>query len=115
MYSDHANELYMIFLRLVLNDFEKMNLLFQMEEADHCKLLNELESFALVMLRRILCPDSVQLGTDMSFTSIYLPLDKVDSGHEFSSLLAKKRKDRLITEEDWHNIQSRCQKFLIRA
>lgn len=46
MYSDYSNELYMTFLRPILNDFEKMNLLFQMEEADHCSLMNELEIFA---------------------------------------------------------------------
>jgi len=115
MYSDHTNELYLTFLRPILNDFERMNLLFQKEEADHCSLLNELESFALEMLRRILYPCSVKLEVDMHFTSIFLPLDKVDFGHEFSSLVANKKQADLISEEDLHSIKSRCHNFLIRA
>lgn len=115
MYSDHANELYLTFLRPVLNDFERMNLLFQKEEADHCSLLTELESFTISMLRRILYPDSVKLEVDMGHISIFLPLEKVDFGYEFSTLLANKRKANMITEDVLLNIQSRCHKFLIRA
>lgn len=92
-----------------------MYLLFQKEEADHCSLLSELENFSLVMLRRILHPGSVKLEVDMSFNSVFLTLDKVDFGHEFTSLSNNKIKANLISKEGLLNIQSRCHKFLIRA
>lgn len=42
MYSDAANEVYLTFLMPILADFERVNLLFQKEHADHCSILNEL-------------------------------------------------------------------------
>ena len=115
MFSDHLNQLYFVFLRPILNDFERLNLLFQKEEADHCSLLSELEAFTLTILRRVLHPGCVKLEADMTLTSSFLPFNRVDFGHEFSSLLANKRKDNLISDEDVNDIQSRCHAFLIRA
>lgn len=115
MYCDDANELYLTFLRPVLADFERLNLLFQKEEADHCSLIEELEKFTLLMLKRVLHPNSVKLEVDFNFTSIFLPLEQVDFGYEFSVLLAKKKASNSVSEDVLLNIKSRCHKFLIRA
>lgn len=115
MYSDHSNELYFTFLRPILEDFERVNVLFQKEEADHCRLHEELEKFTLLMLRRILYPTSVKLDVDLNFHSIFLPLDKVDFGYEFSTLLANKKMLKLITDEVVLTVKTRCHKFLVKA
>ncbi|GFT72511.1 integrase catalytic domain-containing protein [Trichonephila clavipes] len=43
MYSDPVNELYLTFVLPVLAEFERINLLFQSNYAEHCKLVTELE------------------------------------------------------------------------
>ncbi|GFR05076.1 DUF4371 domain-containing protein [Trichonephila clavata] len=80
MYSDPVNELYLTFVLPVLAEFERINLLFQSNHADHCKLLRELEDYTLTLLRRILYPKYVNLEVDMSSTMIYLPIEEVDFG-----------------------------------
>lgn len=115
MYADHSNELYFTFLKPVLSQFEKINLLFQKEAADLCSLLNELENLTFSVLRRIIYPTSVKLDVDMNFKSIFLPLEKVDFGYEFTVLLENKRKMNLISEENKHAIQARCHAFLVKA
>ncbi|XP_068225554.1 uncharacterized protein [Palaemon carinicauda] len=115
MYSDHKNELYLTFLRPILNDFERINLLFQREEADHCSLLRELECFTLVMLRRVLLSNYVKLEVDLNMSSIFLPLKNVDFGYEFTSLVSSKKQANLISEQELHDVKSRCHKFLLRA
>ncbi|XP_064082888.1 uncharacterized protein LOC135198847 [Macrobrachium nipponense] len=115
MYSDHKNELYLTFLRPILNDFERINLLFQREEADHCSLLRELECFTLVMLRRVLLSNYVKLEVDLNMSSIFLPLKNVDFGYEFTSLVSSKKQANLISEQELQDVKSRCHKFLLRA
>ena len=64
MYRNPSNELYLTFLKPILCDFERVNLLFQQESADQSHLFHELENFTLLMLRRVLCPEYVKLAVD---------------------------------------------------
>lgn len=98
MYSDGVNELYLTFLKPILADFERINLVFQKEEADHARILIELQDFTLSLLRRILFTQYVKLDVNLDFVSIYLPIEKVDFGYEFTSLLQAKVKCSMISE-----------------
>ena len=115
MYRDPSNELYLTFLKPILCDFERVNLLFQQESADQSRLFHELENFTLLMLRRVLCPKYVKLAVDWNFSSILLPLERVDFGHEFSSLLQEKMAAKALSENNCIIVEERCQKFLIQA
>ena len=64
MYRDPSNELYLTFLKPILCDFERVNLLFQQESADQSRLFHELENFTLLMVRRVLCPEYVKSAVD---------------------------------------------------
>ena len=96
-------------------DFEKFNLLFQQESADQSRLFHELENFTLLMLRRVLCPEYVKLAVDWNFSSILLPLERVDFGYEFSSLLQEKMAAKALSGNNCIVVKERCQKFLIQA
>ena len=87
MYSDHVNELYLKFLKLVLCEFERLNLLFQHDNVEFSKLLAEHKVFTISMLKRVVIPDYANIRADMNFQSILLPLQSVDFGYEFSNML----------------------------
>ena len=91
MYGDPSNELYLTFLKPILCDFERVNLLFQQESADQSRLFHELENFTLLMLRRVLCPEYVKLAVDWNFSSNLLPLERVDFGYEFYGVVLWRR------------------------
>ena len=81
-----------MFLKPVLEEFEKMNLLFQRETADHCAIVQDLISFAKSVLQRILKAEYVSLDVNLEDENEdkFLPLEKVDFGYEFSNLIIKK-------------------------
>ena len=112
MYSDHCNELYLTILKPVLRDFVRMNLLFQQKSVNQYSLLLEQENFTLVLMKRILYPNSVSLSVNWNIASMSLPLDKVGYGYGSTSLLNEKVRAKLKCETDVSIIQSRCQKFL---
>ena len=114
MYQDPSNELYLTFLKPILCDFERVNLLFQQESTDQSCLFHELENFTLLMLRRVLCPEYVKLAVDWNFSSILLPLERVDFGYKFS-LLQEKMAAKAFSENNCIVVKERCQKFLILA
>ena len=66
------------------------------------------------MLRRVLCPEYVKLAVD-NFSSILLPLERVDFGYEFSSLLQEKMAAKALSENNCIVVKERCQKFLIQS
>ena len=115
MYSDHCNELYLTILKPVLCNFERMNLLFQQKSVNQCSLLLEQENFTLVLMKRILHPNSVSLSVNWNIASMFLPLDKAGYGYGSTSLLNEKVRAKLKCETDVSIIQSRCQKFLTGA
>ena len=67
------------------------------------------------MLRRILRPKYVKLAVDWNFTSILLPLERVDFGYEFSSLLEEKMAAKALNDNNCIAVKERCQKFLTQA
>ena len=115
MYRDPSNELYLTFLKPILCDFERVNLLFQQESAVQSRLIHELGNFTLLMLRRVFYPEYVKLAVDWNFSSILLPLERVDFGYEFSSLLPEKMAAKALSENNCIVVEERCRKFLIQA
>ena len=115
MYSDPVNKLYFTFLRPVLSDFEKINLMYQKTEADQCTLHDDLENFILSFLRRIVYSQHVSLAIDFQFQSIFLPIQKVDFGFEFSSLKNSYQENNVIDRERLNDVEQRCHQFLIIA
>lgn len=110
MYKDEASKLYLLFLKPILKEFQKTNLLFQKTSADHFYLLQELESFVLTLLRRFLRRNSVsiEVSLESGLESIYLPVSEVDFGYEFQTALDNSSKS--ISEKD--EILRRCHNFL---
>ncbi|XP_053595333.1 zinc finger protein 862-like [Microplitis demolitor] len=115
MYNDPANLLYFTFLSPILSEFNSINLLFQKEHADHFTILQELEQFTLALLRRILFPASVSLSVNLSFQSIYLPLNRVDFGYKFTKLIEDLLSKTDISKSTINDVKLRCQSFLIKA
>ena len=115
MHRDPSNELYLTFLKPILCEFERVNLLFQQESADQSRLFQELENVTFLMLRRVLRPEYVKLAVDWNFSSILLPPERVDFGYEFSSLLQEKMAAKALNESNCIIVKERCQKFLIQA
>ena len=69
----------------------------------------------LQMLRRIVLVDHVFITIDFNFTSIYLPTNQVDLGHELNLLLIQMLSQNKISTGVANAIKRRCQQFLITA
>ncbi|XP_076049634.1 SCAN domain-containing protein 3-like [Oratosquilla oratoria] len=106
MYSDPTNKLYFTFLKPVLDDFEKINLLYQKYEPDQCGLHTELENFTLGMHGRISHPEHVRLDANLNISSIYLPLEKVDFCYEFTEFLTINRQNNAAVTGE--NLLNKC-------
>ena len=107
------NELYFTFLKSFLHEFTSINLLFQKDEVDHVALIDNLENLFLQMLQRIVLADHVFITIDL--TSIYLPINQVNLGHEFILLVIQILSQNKISTEVADTIKRRCQQFLITA
>ena len=103
------------FADCILQEFERINLLFQSDNVDIVDLLCGLENFCLTMLRRVIHSNHVALDVNLNIQSIYLPIDKVDFGFEFINFLLKCTLEKKISSEEAQNIQTRCFNFLKRS
>lgn len=111
MYSDKRNRLYIVFLKPLLADFQRVNILFQHLNADQFRLFQELKDLVMCILRRILRPSAVSLNVNLEFLIYYLPVDQVDFGHLFLSELSEADLPSEMKEE----IKLRCHGFLKTA
>ena len=115
MYNDVHNELYFTFLQPILHEFERLNMLYQKDNADHSSLIFTLENFFLTIVRRVVHKDYVDFSINWNFTSILLPLSEVDFGHTFEMFLKQRIAEKSLREQEATYIKFRCQKFLIKA
>ena len=111
MYQDEQNRIFIVFLKPLLSEFQRVNLLFQHTHADQFRLFEELQGLILSLLRRILGSSAVSLMVNMDFEINYLPPDQVDYGHEFLIELAKSK----LSDTQKSEIKIRCFAFLKAA
>lgn len=115
MYSDTTNLLYLTFLKPVLSEFERINLLFQKEYADHGIIHDDLVNFTLSMLRRVLQSKYVSLEVNLDAEELFLPMDSIDFGYEFSNIMSGALASKKVVPEQTNVIQNRCFNFLKKA
>jgi hypothetical protein len=115
MYSDATNRLYCVFLLPILAEFAEMNAAFQHRQADLYKLSNDLKSFAMTLISRIISPPNVSFDVDLDNANVFLPLVKVDFGYEFETQLQSCVAAGKITAEQREAILHRCFQFLKMA
>lgn len=125
MYQDPTNLLYLTFLRPILRDVNQKSLLFQSNSADITKVYKDLRVFVYTLVRTVLKPEAIpEVNPDGVLRSVelaalndafkdansFLPLDRVDFGEKFKSLLAKLNlPERLVTP-----VKQRCANFLVK-
>ena len=71
-----SNELYFTFLKLVLHEFARINLLFQKDKVDHVTLIDNLENLFLQILQRIVLADHVFITIDLTLLQFIYPSTK---------------------------------------
>ena len=111
MYLDERNKAYIVFLKPLLAEFQRINLLFQHTNVDHFRLFQELKEFVLSLLQRILHTSAVSLTVNMDFEIYYLPTAQVDYGYEFNLELERSK----LTSHQKEEVKLRCLKFLKTA
>jgi len=97
-----------VFLKPLLSEFQRANLLFQHNHADQFRLFEELRGLMLSLLRRILRSSAVSVTVNMDFEINCLAPDQVDYGHEFQIHLAKSKLLYALKSD----IKIRCLVFL---
>jgi hypothetical protein len=108
MHIDKGNRLYIIFLKPLLADFQRVNILFQHSKADQFRLFDELKYFVICISCRIPQPSAVSLNVNLDFWIYYLPLDQAYFGRFFISQLSQVDLPIEANEE----IKVRCHSFL---
>ncbi|XP_067295921.1 protein FAM200A-like [Pseudorasbora parva] len=116
MYSDPVNKLYLVFLQPIVQEANRVNKMFQLENANPCKLFNELITFYLNLLRRVAkinLADMTQwseiIDFDVATESAHLPLSAVDYGLQFQIELDNVK----LPISDAENIKHRCKEYLL--
>lgn len=66
MYSDPVNKLYLMFLQPIVQEANRVNKMFQMENTNPCRLFHELITFYLSLLRRVTKISTVVVDRDRS-------------------------------------------------
>lgn len=98
---DNINRLYFIFLCPIVQEFEKVNALFQSQNADPEELMKELDIHYQSLERRLYSHEGAPLS-----------IDNVDFGAHFASELAKYR-EKCQNDEPVNTLLQRCHEFLI--
>lgn len=113
MYSDIENKLYLVFLKPILSELNRVNKLFQLDRASPVRLLDELMTLYVNLLQRVMRPKSlVNWSTihdyDIQNRIYHLPLNAVFYGIEFQLLAHDSNLEETIIER----IKERCRNFV---
>lgn len=105
MYNLNENRLYLIFLRPILNELNRVNKIFQHYKASPAQLLNELMSLYTSIMDQVMrpsCPKSFEelLNYDINDVSNHFPISVVPFEIEFNCLISDLRLDWAQTVED---------------
>ena len=113
MFSDIENKLYLVFLRSILAEVNRVNKLFQSEKCNPVRLLEELVNMYRSVLSRIMHPATfttwcATLEFDINDSANLLPLNAVYFGAEFHILLEGSKLQPAVVIA----IKERCRGYL---
>lgn len=125
MYNDEANELYLLFLKPILLEINRVNLLFQSQSAEVTELFAELRMLLYGVAKAIIKPchlrvrnakclsaeDIRVIKTALGDSTARLPLHLVDFGDAFKSKL--RSPSLKIKDSDLAAVKDRCRNFLV--
>lgn len=107
MFNDEQNFLYVQFLSPIVNEFDRINKIFQGEDPDPSKLYTDLSAFVKCLLRRVTLPDYA--SPDASWEDHLLHVRACNLGTTFRDSLEKSS----LCEEEKNALLERCRSFLI--
>ena len=95
MYCDPINKLYLQFLMPILQEFSRVNKLFQLEIGNAFKMLDCLQTFFRPLVSKILTPNAIPpsglrlIDVNLDDTSNHMPLSGVNFGVQFPIALGE--------------------------
>ena len=115
MYSDPVNKLYLMFLMPFLQDFNRINKLFQQDRGNTFKMLECLLLFFRSLISRVVRPGMISTSDELlviniTDPSVLLPVGAVNYGVTF--MMAS---DEAMESTAMRNLKSRCRDFLVEA
>lgn len=110
MYSDVTNKLYLLFLRPILEECQKVNKSFQSSTADRSKLLQDLVVLLVGLTRRIVVPG--YRGDLLTVAVRKYKSPNIYLGHEVEISLVDMIKQCQINAESEKVFRGRCEDFL---
>ncbi|XP_030760425.1 uncharacterized protein LOC115885480 isoform X3 [Sitophilus oryzae] len=111
MYSDIRNELYLLFLQPVLEEAQKVNKVFQMNENDPAKLLKSLTMLIQGLVMRIVISGCKENFLTINVRNYLHP--KPNLGFAFEEKMKEVRKNNQLNVDEEKIIRSRCIDFII--
>lgn len=117
MYKDPVNKLYLVFLNPVLQEFSRVNKLFQLESGNQMQLLDCLQNFFRSLISRVLIPSHIPaagerlLEVNLEDNATHLPLSTVDFGVLFNMEVAASKP----SAEQERDVKLRCRDFIFEA
>ncbi|XP_018395230.1 PREDICTED: uncharacterized protein LOC108773793 [Cyphomyrmex costatus] len=99
LYNDETNYLYLLFIKPITNEFNRINLKFQLNSTEVTKLFVDLRILLVSLVRHILKPSFIKINNEGKFLTAeafellrnalnnpeaYLPLNSIDYGASFT-------------------------------
>ncbi|XP_075550145.1 SCAN domain-containing protein 3-like [Dermacentor variabilis] len=117
MYRDPVNKLYLVFLNPLLQEFSRINKLFQLETGNPLKLVDCLQNLFRSLICRVLNPLYIPaagerlLEVNLEDSATHLPLSAVDFGVLFNIEVAASK----LNAEQEKDVKLRCRDFIFEA
>jgi hypothetical protein len=117
MYCDPINKLYLQFLMPILQEFSRVNKLFQLEIGNAFKMLDCLQTFFRPLVSKILTPNAIPpsdlrlIDVNLDDTRNHMPLSVVTFGVQFTIALGEANVDSALEM----GMKTRCRDFSFRV
>lgn len=112
LFRDELNLAYLLFLKPILSDLQRINKMFESNDVDSCKLLNDLVVLIQSLLKQVVVP-TYPVQRKYLNNDFERHLDpKPYLGYSFESKLSEIRNNRPITEQEEQTVRGRCIKFV---
>lgn len=112
IYKDDKNLAYLLFLKPILQELQKVNKIFESESADFVKVLNDLLLLILSLARRIAVDRDGQIDYTIDVDKYMLPLEKIYLGYECEELLKTLKNTNMLKSDDENSFREQCAHFL---
>ncbi|CAN8019325.1 unnamed protein product [Ixodes persulcatus] len=117
VYRDPVNKLYLEFLNPLLQEFSRINKLFQLETGNLLNLVDCLQNFFRSMICRVINPSYIPaageglLEVNLEDSATHLPLSALDFGVKFNIEMAASK----LNAEQERDLKLRCRDFIFEA